>query len=71
MLLGTSIVFVGVLVFVFADPARHGSGYVLSTLGLVVIGAALLGTMWYGTLEEARGSQQPTPTFLPPTGPSV
>jgi hypothetical protein len=46
---GTSLAFVGTLIFVFVDPARHGAGYVLSTVGLAVIGAALLATMWYGT----------------------
>jgi hypothetical protein len=59
-LAGTTIAFTGFVVFVFADPARRGAGYILTTIGLTVIGAALLATLWYGTLD-ARRKQAPTP----------
>lgn len=51
---GSSIAFVGSLVFVFVSPALHGPGYVVSTIGLAVVGSALLATMWWGTIG-ARG----------------
>ena len=53
-LAGTSIAFVGLLVFVFLDTARHGAGYILTTIGLAIIGTALLATLWYGTLAGQR-----------------
>jgi hypothetical protein len=52
VLAGTSLTFVGGLVFVFLDPALHGSGYLLSTIGLLVVGAALLATLWWGALHS-------------------
>jgi hypothetical protein len=53
---GASLAFVGTVIFVFVDPARRGSGYVISTIGLAVIGAALLATIWYGTLGRRDGA---------------
>ena len=47
---GTTITFVGSMIFVFADPALHGPGYIVTTIGLLVVGAALLATIWYGAL---------------------
>jgi hypothetical protein len=32
----------GVVIFVFADTSPHGSGYILPTIGLAIIGTALL-----------------------------
>jgi hypothetical protein len=63
---GMSIAFVGTLIFVFVDPARHGAGYVVSTIGLAVIGAALLATIWFGSLGgqgqlEAADAAAPRP----------
>ena len=47
-IVGSTILFVGGMVYVFIDQALHGTGYVLSTIGLLVIGAAFLGTIWWG-----------------------
>jgi hypothetical protein len=65
-LAGTTIAFVGLLVFVFLDTARHGAGYVLTTIGLAIIGAALLTTLWYATLGAAHDAAP-----APPSTPAV
>jgi hypothetical protein len=49
-LAGTTVAFVGLLVFVFLDTAPRGAGYILSTIGLAIIGSALLATLWYSKL---------------------
>ena len=49
---GTTVTFIGGLVFVFVNPALHGPGYDVSTVGLLVVGAALLATMWYGAFRD-------------------
>jgi hypothetical protein len=54
---GSSIAFLGTLIFVFVNPALHGPGYDLVTAGLAIIGAALLATIWWGTLS---GHGRPT-----------
>ncbi len=46
---GSTVLFLGVLVYTFADAAVHGPAYGLSTLGLLLVGAAVLGTVWWGT----------------------
>ncbi len=38
----------------FIDPAAHGAGYVLSTIGLVIVGLALIATVWAGLAGEMR-----------------
>jgi len=43
---GTSLVFAGGLVFVFITPALHGVGFVITTIGLVIVGATLLSALW-------------------------
>ncbi|MFI5037823.1 MAG: hypothetical protein ACHP93_05030 [Solirubrobacterales bacterium] len=67
---GTSIAFVGTLIFVFVDPARRGAGYVVSTIGLAVIGAALLATIWYATLGDRRELAPVDAAAPQPAGPS-
>jgi hypothetical protein len=47
---GSTIAFLGTIIFVFVDPALHGAGYDLVTIGLAIIGAALLATIWWGAL---------------------
>lgn len=54
---GATITFVGGMVFVFVDPARRGAGYDLSTVGLLVVGMALLATMWYGVLTAREAAE--------------
>ncbi len=50
---GTSLAFIGGLIFVFVNPALHGPGYVVSTIGLLLIAAAILGTL-LGTAGSGR-----------------
>jgi hypothetical protein len=52
VLAGTTITFIGGLVFVFVDPALRGSGYLLSTVGLLIVGVALLATIWWGAIQR-------------------
>jgi quinol-cytochrome oxidoreductase complex cytochrome b subunit len=68
-LAGTTLAFAGLLVFVFLDTARRGAGYVLSTIGLAIIGAALLATLWYSNLAASPVDSEPreAPPELPPT----
>ena len=49
---GTTVTFLGGMVFVFVNPALHGPGYDISTVGLLIVGLALLATMWYGALRH-------------------
>jgi hypothetical protein len=65
-LAGTSIAFAGLLVFVFADTARRGAGYIVSTVGLAMIGFALLATMWYGSLGAPRAAAPIDAALAPP-----
>jgi hypothetical protein len=44
---GTTMLFVGGMVWVFVNPALHGPGYLISTAGMLVVGAALLATIHY------------------------
>jgi len=48
---GASIAFIGAVVWVFFDTSLHRPGYVLATIGLVVIGSGLLATLWWGALK--------------------
>ncbi len=54
-ILGTTVTFLGGMIFVFVNPALHGPGYAVSTVGLLLVGVALLATMWYGAVQEAGG----------------
>jgi hypothetical protein len=61
-IVGTSVTFVGGLVFVFVNPAIHGPGYELTTIGLLVVGLALLSTLWWGAFHHlARPMVAPPP----------
>jgi hypothetical protein len=68
-LVGTTVAFVGSMVYVFADQARYGAGYVITTMGLVAVGVAILATLWWGTLRAIRatGPSLPGPSALPRT----
>jgi hypothetical protein len=61
-IIGSTVTFIGGLVFVFVNPALHGPGYDLSTIGLLVVGLALLGTMWWGVFHTLT---RPLPTAPP------
>lgn len=47
-IVGTSIAFLGGVTYIAIDPATYGPGYVLSTIGLLLVGVALLGVLWWG-----------------------
>jgi hypothetical protein len=47
---GTSLAFLGGLTYIVVDPATYGPGYVISTIGLLLIGVALLGVLWWGAV---------------------
>lgn len=54
---GTTITFVGSLVYVFVTPTLYSPGYIIATVGLVVVGIALLATLWWGVvgaIERAK-----------------
>ncbi|MGZ6372197.1 MAG: hypothetical protein ACXWL8_02250 [Candidatus Limnocylindria bacterium] len=63
VLVGTSVTFVCGLVFVFIDPALHGPGYLLTSIGLLIVGVALLATIWWGALHTMVGRR---PVAAPP-----
>ncbi len=58
---GTTITFVGGLVYVFVTPTLYGPGYVISTVGLVVVGIALLAALWWGVLGAIERAKQTPP----------
>jgi hypothetical protein len=64
-IVGTTVAFLGGLVWVFVNPDLHGPGYIVSTVGVIFIGTTLLATLWYGAPFQAL---RPTPakTTLPP-----
>ena len=51
---GITAVFLGGLVFVFVTPSMFSPGYIISTLGLLVVGFALLITLWWGAIGHTR-----------------
>jgi hypothetical protein len=51
---GTTVTFLGGIVFVFVTPALHGAGFVLSAVGLVIVGGSLLSAIWGFAKSAAR-----------------
>jgi hypothetical protein len=51
VIVGTTILFAGGMVCVFVNPALHGPGYIVSTAGVLFIGAVLLANLWWGALR--------------------
>jgi hypothetical protein len=64
-IVGTTVAFVGGMVYVFVDPARHGTGYAITTIGLVIVSAALLVMLWQGTLRALRLAKPSKPSTQP------
>ena len=64
-IVGTTITFVGGLVYVFATPTLYGPGYILSTVGLVVVGIALLATLWWGVIGAIERARHVPPVPAP------
>jgi hypothetical protein len=54
---GTTLLFVGGMVWVFIDPALSGTGFLVSTAGVLVTGLAVLGTLWYAGLSRVVRTQ--------------
>ncbi len=48
LMVGTTITFAGAMIWVFVDPALHGPGYVISSVGLGALGVALVTTILAG-----------------------
>ncbi|MCL4504518.1 MAG: hypothetical protein M1434_00300 [Chloroflexi bacterium] len=51
---GTTMVFLGGLIWVFLNPALFGPGYVVATVGLIVVGIVLLAILWRGVFSQSR-----------------
>jgi hypothetical protein len=51
---GTTVVFIGSMVYVFVTPVLHGAGYAITTTGLLIVGIALLSTVWWGATTRLR-----------------
>jgi hypothetical protein len=66
---GITILFGGSLIYVFVTPSLSSPspGYIISTLGLLIVGIALLITLWWGAIGhkqqqvETRVYEQPLP----------
>jgi hypothetical protein len=68
MMMGTTVLFVGSMIYVFVTPDLFGPGYVITTLGLLVVGFALLITLWWGAIGRPRHEQKrisPPPSAKP------
>jgi hypothetical protein len=65
---GTTALFLGGMVWVFIDSNLQGAGYWLSTTGLLLVGAAILGTLYHGVLRHGEVPAAPAvPTMRPTT----
>jgi hypothetical protein len=63
---GTTLLFAGGMFWVFVNPTLYGPGYYLSTGGILLTGAAVLATIWYGGLAAAlHPTQTPQPRLTP------
>jgi hypothetical protein len=69
LITGTSIGFIGSVVYVFVDTARHGPGYVITSIGLAIVGATLLATIWWGTIRGDSPRPPQAPGRPPPAHP--
>ena len=73
LITGVSIGFIGSVVYVFLNPARHGPGYVITSIGLAIIGATLLAVIWWGAIRTGTPQPQrpsgggPSPRAVPGT----
>jgi len=74
-IVGSTILFAGGMIYVFVDQALHGTGYVVSTVGLASIGGAFLGTVWWGfgqrLLTTWRSSSRAGDTHMTPSVPTA
>lgn len=56
---GTTTLFLGGMFWVFINSDLYGPGYFLSALGLVVVGTAILGTLYHGVLGQRPKAAAP------------
>lgn len=56
---GTTALFAGGIVWVFIGSSLLGPGYWLSTAGLLVVGAAVLGTLYHGAFRRKELREAP------------
>jgi hypothetical protein len=56
---GTTTLFLGGMFWVFINSDLYGPGYWLSALGLVVVGVAILGTLYHGVLGQRPAAAAP------------
>jgi hypothetical protein len=71
---GTTVAFVGGYIWVFLDPSLHGPGYVVSSAGMLLVGLALLATLWWGIaghLRQAAAITRAEPRPFAPRSPHV
>ena len=58
---GTTLLFLGGMVWVFVSPTLFGAGYIISTAGLLVVGATLLATVHYSLVGHHPGQAKVVP----------
>ena len=58
---GTTLLFVGSMVWVFVSPTLYGAGYIISAAGLLVVGATLLATIHYSLVGHHHGQAKVVP----------
>ena len=62
---GSTAVFLGGVVWVFFNSNLFGPGYWLSTAGLLAVGIAILGTLYYGVLHSRATTAAPRLRQIP------
>ena len=62
---GTSVAFIGSMIYVFVTPTLLGVGYAVTTTGLLIIGIALLSTVWWGITGAQRLTMPVAPQSAP------
>ncbi|MHB8299067.1 MAG: hypothetical protein ACYDDW_10970 [Dermatophilaceae bacterium] len=60
-IVGTALLFVGGMVWVFVSPTLYGPGYIISTAGMLVVGATLLATIYYSLVGHRHGRVKVVP----------
>lgn len=68
LMVGTAITFIGAMLWVFVDPALHGPGYAVCSVGLATLGVALLMTVLGGL---RGGAAAPRAAWLRSPSPSA
>ena len=69
-IVGTTLVFAGGLVYVFVSPVAYGPGYIIATVGLGVVGIAILATLWWGMIGAIERAKHVSLPVLGPMEPA-